>query len=229
MHNPAAFLFDLNGTMIDDMAYHLDVWYDILVNDLGADLSKEEVKGHMYGKNSELLVRIFGAHRFSQQEMERLSIEKERRYQQLYRPHLDLLPGLFSFLEEAHEQKIRMAIGSAAIPFNINFVLDTLKIRHYFQAIVSADDVVNSKPDPETYLKAAAQLGVSPSSCIVFEDAPKGVESAQRAGMSAVVLTTMHRPEEFFACDNVLMFVPDYMQLKPKTLVSGKSVSFRFH
>ena len=64
-----------------------------------------------------------------------------------------------------------MAIGSAAIPFNINFVLDNLNIRSYFKAIVSAEDVANSKPDPETFTKGAEILGVAANQCIVFEDA----------------------------------------------------------
>ena len=75
-----------------------------------------------------------------------------------------------------------MAIGSAAIQSNIDFVLDGLHIRHYFDAIVSADDVTHSKPDPETYIKCAGKLGMDPDDCLVFEDAPKGAESAKNAG-----------------------------------------------
>jgi beta-phosphoglucomutase family hydrolase len=205
-----AFLFDLNGTMIDDMAYHAKGWYHILNDELEAGLSMEQVKAQMYGKNEELLVRIFGPDRFTKQEMHRLSIEKEKRYQQVFRPHLSLIPGLPGFLEESYGRGIPMAIGSAAIPFNIDFVLDNLHIRHYFKAIVSADDVQYSKPDPETYLKAASLLQVKPSRCIVFEDAPKGVESAMNAGMDCVVITTMHAKEEFEAYPNILHFVKDY-------------------
>jgi beta-phosphoglucomutase-like phosphatase (HAD superfamily) len=103
-----------------------------------------------------------------------------------------------------------MAIGSAAITFNIDFVLDGLNIRHYFSSIISADNVVQSKPDPETYLKCAAELGVEPEDCIVFEDAPKGVEAAQNADMQAVVITSMHTKEEFGAYSNILGFIDDY-------------------
>ncbi|MDB5013056.1 MAG: HAD-superfamily hydrolase [Daejeonella sp.] len=205
-----AFLFDLNGTMIDDMEFHAKAWYRILNNDLGAELSYDEVKSHMYGKNSELLVRIFGKDHFTDEEITGLSIEKEKGYQKEYFPHLRLIAGLDSFLEKAKNHQISMAIGSAAIPFNIDFVVDNLNIRHYLGAIVSADDVKDSKPDPETFLKAAELLGVDPSNCIVFEDAPKGVESAQNAGMKCVVLTTMHEEHEFSQYDNVLIFVKDY-------------------
>jgi len=210
MRGTKAFLFDLNGTMIDDMEYHLKAWYHVLNDDLGAILSVEEVKTHMYGKNSELLVRVFGPARFTMEEMNVISIEKEKRYQAEFSAHLQLLPGLRSFMEMARENNIAMAIGSAAIPFNIDFVLDNLHIRDYFGAIVSADDVSHSKPDPETYIKAASMLGVESSSCIVFEDAPKGVESASNAGMPCVVLTTMHTEEEFNQYTNVLAFIKDF-------------------
>jgi len=208
--NAKAFLFDLNGTMIDDMDYHLKIWYDVLNNDLGANLSWEEVRRNMYGKNDELLARVFGAGKFSTEQVAEISLRKEERYQQVYKPHLDLLPGLFDFLDVAHRAGVKMAIGSAAIPYNINFVLDNLNIHDYFQAIVSAHDVLESKPHPEVFLKAASLIGVAPKDCIVFEDAPKGVEAAQNAGMKCVVITSMHEPSEFTQYNNVLLFTPDY-------------------
>jgi beta-phosphoglucomutase len=215
MDEPKAFIFDLNGTMVDDMAYHLDVWHDIIVGDHAFNMTRSELKQHMFGKSQELLVRIFGKPRFTDQELDKISFEKERRYQHLYRPHLDLIPGLFAFLETAWESKIKMAIGSAAIRPNIDFVIDNLKIRHYFDAIVSAEDVRRSKPDPETFLKAAYMLNVDPESCVVFEDAPKGVECARNSGMNAVVLTTMHDKGEFAVYDNVIDFIDDYTNCTP--------------
>lgn len=210
MNPQKAFLFDLNGTMIDDMEFHNSAWYHILNEDLGASMSREEVKAQMYGKNTELLVRVFGADRFTPEEMERISVEKEKRYQREFFPHLRLIDGLSAFIRQAHDHNILMAIGSAAIPFNIDFVLDNLHLRSYFKAIISAADVQHSKPDPETFLKAAALLNVEPASCIVFEDVPKGVESAYNAGMSCVVLTTTHQEEEFLQYPNILHFIRDF-------------------
>ncbi|UPK66852.1 HAD family hydrolase [Chitinophaga filiformis] len=212
-----AFIFDMNGTMIDDMAYHLEGWYNTLT-ELGAGLSREAVKKEMYGKNQELLVRIFGKDRFTTAEMDELSLEKEKRYQAAYLPHLQLIPGLQAFLEAAGKEGIPMGIGTAAIPFNVDFALDNLHIRHYFRSIITANDVSTSKPHPEVFLKAAAELGADPASCIVFEDAPKGVEAAANAGMKAVVLTTMHTREEFSDYDNIITFVPDYTTLTPMDL-----------
>ena len=210
-----AFIFDLNGTMIDDMEFHAQAWYGILNNDLNAGLSWPEVREQMYGKNDELLVRVFGENHFTPEKMQELSIEKEKRYQHAYLPKLKLIAGLQEFLQKAFDEKIPMAIGSAAIPFNIDFVLDNLHIRHFFKAIVSADDVTISKPDPETFTKCATLLGVTPGSCLVFEDAPKGVEAARNAGMKTVVLTTMHPKDEFESYDNIISFISNYDSLSP--------------
>jgi beta-phosphoglucomutase family hydrolase len=203
-----AFLFDLNGTMINDMPYHVKAWYGIL-NGLGANISMERVKEECYGKNHELLERIFPG-RFSEQEKDRMSYKKEEEYQQEFRPHLQLMPGLREFLEKAHDKNIRTAIGSAAIMFNVDFVLDGLHIRHLIDAIVSADDVVHSKPHPETFLKCAARLNIAPEDCLVIEDAPKGAESALNAGMDCLIITTMHKPEEFSQYKNVVECIADF-------------------
>jgi HAD superfamily hydrolase (TIGR01509 family) len=146
------------------------------------------------------------------------SIEKEKRYQKAYKPHLRLISGLEEFLKLASERNIPMAIGSAAIPFNIDFILDQLDIRKYFTAIVSADDVGISKPHPETFLKASGLINRRPSECLVFEDAPKGVEAASEAGMACVVLTTMHNRNEFPVTDHIVRFINDYRDPFIRTL-----------
>ena len=212
-----AFLFDLNGTMIDDMQYHIKAWHRIL-NELGATISLERTKEECYGKNHELLERVFPG-RFTYEEKDRMSLEKEKQYQAEFRPHLKLIDGLDGFLKEAKDAGIKMAIGSAAIMYNIDFVLDGLNIRHYFDAIVSADDVTESKPHPETYLKCAAQLSMQPTDCIVFEDAPKGVEAAANANMDCVIITTMHTKEEFAAYNNGIGIIENYNDAFVQTLL----------
>ena len=207
-----AFLFDLNGTMIDDMQYHVTAWHRLL-NEMGANISMERMKEECYGKAKELIERILPG-RFTEAERDAIGDQKEAVYREEFRPHLKLLPGLVEVLEGAYNSGIKMAIGSAAIMANIDFVLDGLNIRHYFSAIVSADDVTNSKPDPETYLKCADRLSVDPADCIVFEDVPKGVESAERAGMQSVVITLMHTKEEFSQFNQVICFMEDFRSLE---------------
>lgn len=201
------------------MDYHIRAWHGI-VNSLGANLNYEQVKDECYGKNGELLERIFPG-RFSDAEKDMISIEKEKKYQAEFRPHLKLINGLNEVLRDAREKGIKMAIGSAAIRYNIDFVLDGLDIAGYFDAIVSADDVKKSKPDAETYLKCADLLGISPEECIVFEDSPKGVESAANADMKSVVITTMSTADEFTQYNNVLQYISDYndLDLLPRNIL----------
>lgn len=171
----------------------------------------------MYGKNDELLVRIFGENYFTNQPIKASSIEKERRYQQAYLPKLKLMDGLQQLLDQCKATGIKMAIGSAAIPFNIEFVLANLQLHSYFPVVVNADDVAICKPDPETSLLCVRQLDVASLDCIVFEDAPKGVESAYNAGMPCFVLTTTHPKEDFAAYYNIIGYASNYNSLTIET------------
>jgi beta-phosphoglucomutase len=83
-----AFIFDLNGTMINDMEFHITAWTHTLNDELKAGLTREQVKSQMYGKNEELLDRVFGEGHFSSERMHTISMDKEKRYQEAFRPHL---------------------------------------------------------------------------------------------------------------------------------------------
>ena len=206
-----AFIFDLNGTMINDMDYHIAGWHQIL-NRLDPGITIDRVKSECYGKNSELLNRIFPG-RFTNEEMEEMIVQKEGAYQEAFRPHLKLVEGLYDFIIAAHEKGVSLSIGSAAIMHNIDYVLEGTGIRQFIDVIVSAEHVKISKPDPETFLRAAEMLNVRPANCLVFEDTPKGVEAAKNAGMKAVVLTLLHQPEDFRDQDNIIRFADNFTGL----------------
>jgi beta-phosphoglucomutase len=202
------FIFDLNGTMVNDMPYHIKAWHEKIIA-LGGDLTLEEMKHQCYGKNDELLERIFPG-KYSLEERIKIGNEKEATYRIEFKPSLRLIDGLGQFLKWANEQNIQMAIGSAAIMDNINFVIQNMHIDHYFKAIISANDVQESKPHPETFLQCAKAIQIDPAHCLVFEDTPKGVECAFNAGMQSVVVLGEHQAEEFEQFDNVIHFIKDY-------------------
>ncbi|HEV8515878.1 MAG TPA: HAD family phosphatase [Cyclobacteriaceae bacterium] len=206
---PQAFIFDMNGTMIDDMHYHEQAWYDVLVNQLKAPLTVEQVRHQIYGTAAEMFDRVFGVDAFSAKEVETITLNKERKYREEFLPHLKLIAGLNDFLIKAKAKHVPLAIGTAAPLLNINFVLDNLKLRDFFPVVIGPDDVKKSKPDPEVFLKAASQLGVASEHCIVFEDAPKGIEAAARAGMKAIAVTSYHTAAEL-QNKNVLFTIEDY-------------------
>lgn len=207
-----AIIFDMDGTMINNMHYHLLAW-ERMMAELGNPLRGEALLAQLYGSNKGVLERIFGPGRFTDVEARQIGDTKEAYYREIYYPHIKLIHGLPEYLAHCQLQQIPMALGTASNMPNIDLTLDTLQIRHYFSAVVSADDVKNGKPDPETYLKAAAQMGCAPADCLVFEDVPKGVEAAANAGMQAIVVTTTHQPQEFAQFDNIIRFVADYEEL----------------
>ncbi len=207
-----AFVFDLNGTMVNDMPYHIKAWHEKII-ELGGVLTLEEMKHQCYGKNDELLERVFPG-KYSLEDRIKMGNEKEAIYRNEFKPYLKLINGLDQFIEKAHEQNILMAIGSAAIMDNIDFVIQNMDIEHYFDVIISANDVEQSKPDPETFLKCAEALSVDPADCLVFEDTPKGVECALNAGMDAVVILGEHEAAEFEQFKNVIHLVKDYQGLE---------------
>lgn len=206
-----AFLFDLNGTMIHDMPYHVRAWHKV-VQSLGGVLTEEAMKQECYGKGEEMLERIFPG-KYSVQERIEISEAKEAKYRADFLHELKLINGLEHLLQKASLLDIKMGIGSAANDLNIDFVLDNLQIRHYMQSIISGAMVTESKPHPETFISCAANLGIAAGYCLVFEDTPKGVACAANAGMDAVVITTTHPVSDFDDFNNIIHFTNDYQSI----------------
>lgn len=203
-----ALLFDLDGTIIDNMSYHYAAWRELLL-ELGHDWTMEKIRAEIWGKNQEIFERIFPG-RFTYEEATNLTYKKELHYIELYRPHVQMLPGLENFLIAARKAGIKLAVATAAPRVCVDFATEALKLNDYFDCIVHAEMVKRSKPDPETYLTAASSLGAEPINCIVFEDAPVGVRSAEAAKMESFVLLTTHEREEFTEFKLVKGFVRDF-------------------
>ncbi len=203
-----ALIFDMDGTMVDNMMVHHRGWQKTLA-EYGLDLTLEEVKATCHGKNVEIIERLFPG-QYNLAERERISFEKESGYRAIFLPELNLVDGLSELLETARKAGIPMGIGTAAPKANVDFVLDNLHIRHYFKAVVHADDVDKGKPNPEVFFKVADRMGMPYRECLVFEDSPTGAKTALNAGMKAIVLTTTHAEHEFTGILSVIRCVPDF-------------------
>lgn len=134
-----------------------------------------------------------------------LSLRKEELYRELIRhDHIQPLPGVIRWLEALREAGVPCAIASSTPRQNLECVIDLLKLRPFFAATVTADDVSHGKPHPEVFLKAAVRLQVSPDQCVVFEDAHVGIEAARAAGMKVVAVATTHPAETLADADRVI-------------------------
>ncbi|HKK77185.1 MAG TPA: HAD-IA family hydrolase [Saprospiraceae bacterium] len=208
----AGIIFDMDGTMIDNMMVHHRAWQRILAK-YGIDLPLVEVKERIHGINEEILKREFGD-RFSPAERKQVADEKEAAYREIFKPDLRLIEGLSTFLDHLDELSIPYGIGTAAPGGNADFVLDELDLRPRFKTLVHAGHVTKGKPNPEVFEKAAAGIGVPLEKCIIFEDSPTGAEAAARGAALSVIVTTTHQPNEFAHLDNVLTFINDFRGLR---------------
>lgn len=201
-------IFDMDGTMIDNMMVHHRIWQTFL-KELGLDLTIEDIQQQIHGVNVEIMERLFGD-RYTLEERIKLSLQKEATYRRLYASEIKLIDGLPEFLQQIHQRAIPVGIGTAAPKENMDFVLDTLKLRGIFKIALHSGDVEQGKPHPEIYQKVANGINLSPEECIVFEDSPTGAEAAMNAGCKVVVVTTTHQREEFEHVENIIGFIDDY-------------------
>lgn len=182
-----AFLFDLDGVLVDTAVFHFQAWRR-LTQDLGFDIDEEFNETLKGISRMDSLDRILakGNITLSQDEKNTYATRKNEWYLELVNQMTpeDVLPGVEKFLQDSKKQGIKIALGSASK--NAQIILEKTQILHYFDALIDGNHVSKSKPDPEVFLKGAEALGVSNEECVVFEDAFAGIEAAKAAGMYAV-------------------------------------------
>lgn len=198
-------IFDMDGVVVDNHSYHFEAWmafakkYDFELNE---DIYREKYNGKT---NADLFRMIFGE-KISDEEVRKYAEEKEGLYKERYEKHMRPMKGLVEFLDFLLRSKIKIALGTSAPPMNVDFILDGLFLRKYFQVIVDGSMVKKGKPDPEVYQMCCDRLGLRPENCVVFEDALLGIESAQRAGCKAVGVATSHEAYELRAKTDKIIF-----------------------
>jgi len=212
-----AFIFDMDGTLVDNMRFHTEAWGKML-SENGVRMNAHDFLVKTAGKtNREILPGVFGE--ISDERMHALGERKETLYRELFLPVRKPVEGVLEFLEESQRLGIKMAVATAAPVGNMEFILDGLNLRRFFEAITTADDIVNGKPDPEIFLRSAEKLGVEPENCIVFEDAVGGFEAAHRAGMKSIGIATVNSIEDILALVGVVEAHMDFSGLRPQELI----------
>lgn len=221
-----AFIFDMDGTLVDNMAFHNRVWIKLLT-EKGAQVDPETFNDRTAGKTNPEIFHMFLGEAVPDALIPLYSQEKETRYRQVYRQHLKAVPGLIEFLSAAQAGGIRLGLATSAGPENIAFVLDSLGIRDQFQVIVNGNEVRRGKPDPEIFLETARRLETVPEACLVFEDSRGGIEAGRRAGMAVVAITTGLTESQALAIPGVKLAAKDFNQVyhsfKEHGLFGGKN------
>ncbi len=215
-----AFLFDLDGTLIDSMPHHQRAW-EAWYTRHGLVMNPSEFFAATAGRsNAEILADLFPSH--SAEEHVAMADEKEAIYRGIAAQSLALIGGARAFVDSARAGGMKMAVCTASTLPNMALAFRLHGIDRWVEQVVSPADKTSGpgpatplrgKPHPDIFLEAARRLGVAPEDCIVFEDAPLGVEAARRAGMRAVALTTTLGAEHFVSFDNLIAVAPDFTTL----------------
>ena len=182
-----AFIFDLDGVIVDTAKYHYLAWKKI-ATDLGIEFTHEHnelLKGVSRVRSLDIILGL-GQVEASQEQKDQWLIQKNEDYLS-YLVDMDqseILPGVLPVLEFLKANQQPIALGSASK--NARPILEKTGILSYFDTIVDGNDVSNAKPDPEVFLQAAQKLGITNENSIVFEDSVAGIQAANSANMTSI-------------------------------------------
>ncbi|MBS1535914.1 MAG: beta-phosphoglucomutase [Bacteroidetes bacterium] len=185
--NKKAFIFDLDGVIVDTAKYHFLAWQKIAA-ELGIEFTpehNEHLKGVSRVRSLDLILEL-GKIEASQTDKDRWLVQKNEDYLSylVNMNYSEILPGVMPVLQYLKEQNQAIALGSASK--NARTILEKTGIMEYFDVIIDGNDVSNAKPDPEVFIQAARKLGIANEQSIVFEDSVAGVQAANVAGMTSV-------------------------------------------
>ena len=203
-----ALIFDMDGTMIDSMGHHRRSWI-AFAQSHGLTMDIDELMRRTTGRTgAECMDELFGR-AVPRDEAWALVQHKERLYRELFGPEFREVPGFRAFHAHALARGWRTGVGTAGDAENIAFAMRHLGLTKPPHALVGGDEGLPGKPEPAIFLEVARRLGVAPAHCVVFEDAPLGIEAARRAGMRAVAVCSTHRADEL-AGPHVLAAIDHY-------------------
>lgn len=218
-----ALIFDCDGVIADSEHLHFSLFQKVLA-EVGIALTQAEyVEKYLAMDDRGCFEAVFKANgkALSEEERARLIAQKTALYKKTAAQNLVILPGVVEFVM-AVSQKYPLAMASGALKEEVLLMIEAAGIRHYFDAVVAAEDVKNGKPAPDAYLKALEELNkkhpgknIQPSECLVVEDSIHGLMSAHAAGMKVVGVTTTYSAKELAAADRV---VPVLTALRLKDL-----------
>ena len=200
--NTKAFIFDLDGVIVDTAKYHYLAWQKI-ANELNIEFTHEHnelLKGVSRVRSLDIILEL-GKVTASQEDKDRWLVQKNEEYLSYLvdMNESEILPGVFPILKFLKENNQPIALGSASK--NARPILEKTGLMSYFDAIVDGNDVTNAKPDPEVFFMAAKLLNIKPEDSIVFEDSVAGVQAANIGNMTSIGIgeaSTLHEAKYIF-------------------------------
>jgi beta-phosphoglucomutase len=208
-----AVIFDFNGIIVDDEPIHFELFQKVL-GEQGIALSEKDYYARYLGMDDRgCFVAAYRDHgkAITEAQLASLIERKAACYLEAIQKKMKLFPGVQDLVRELAGQ-FPLAIASGALRNEIELILSTVKLRNYFEVIISAEDVKQGKPEPEIFLKVLAQLNrqlaegsaIHASECLVIEDSREGISAAMKAGMRCLAVTNSHPAEQLREADAVV-------------------------
>lgn len=194
-----AIFFDMNGIIIDDEHIH-KLAFKETVNSFGIDLTHEDYLECCAGKTDKAGYESIGQKFKKNLPIKLLLKEKSQRYLDLFPANKKDYPGVIDLITRLSND-YRVALTSSSSRAEVELIIQEFKIKKYFEVLITGDDVIKGKPDPEPYLKTARQMNLLPQECVVIEDSRSGVMSAKTAGCKCIGVTTTHSSKDLAQAD----------------------------
>lgn len=204
-------LFDMDGTLVDNMKYHF-IAFNEYAKKMGFTVLEPLTPKHGGMHTEDCFKILVGEEIVEKYGAKVLNDGKEATYRELYRPHIEPIAGLIELLQSAKKAGVKCAIGSAGSRENVAFIIEGLGIAEYIDASICGGDVTYAKPHPEIFTKAHEALGLKPEECIVVEDAVGGVRAGVAAGCKCIAVTTTTSVEDLTEA-GATMCIDDYTSL----------------
>jgi HAD superfamily hydrolase (TIGR01509 family) len=198
-----AALFDWDGVIVDSSAYHRRSW-EMLAVRLGRDLPENHFE-RGFGKRSADIITHILEWTAEPQAVARLTADKGTIYRELVLSDgVEPMPGAAEWLDVLRDRHVPCAVGTSTSRANVTCLLERWGWEHRFDTLVSGEDVVRGKPEPDVFLLAAERLGIPADRAVVFEDSHFGLEAAHAAGMRRVAVAGTHPAFSFSGTDVVV-------------------------
>jgi beta-phosphoglucomutase len=182
-----AVIFDVDGVLTDSYQPHFRSWVRMF-GEQGIEFTEDAFRRTFGRTNRDILTTLYPG-QLSDEQLRRWGERKELLYREIIAHEFEPMPGAIELVDALHAADFKLGVGSSGPPENIRLTLDKMVRAAKIDAVVTGADVTRGKPDPQVFLLAAERLGVPPARCAVVEDAPQGIEAANRAGMTSIALT----------------------------------------
>jgi HAD superfamily hydrolase (TIGR01509 family) len=184
-------IFDLDGVLLDSEPLYMAMNQKFFKT-LGAEISEQEYHAFVGISATTMWATIKAKAHLSQSVEELKALERELKYKTLNETQLVPTEGVVELLEKLKAGQYTMAIASSGLRKNIDVILNKLHVNQYFDLIVSGEDVIKGKPEPDIFLKVSNHFGRKPEDCVVIEDSKNGVLAAKAAGMTCLAYFNPH-------------------------------------